>query len=331
MLFQPNRTLIICEMSQTYEGSYEVARRLVQAAIAANADAIKFQVFAADELSTTDYKHYDLFKRLEFTGEQWGNLIKQAHDGHILAFADVFGLASAQILLEQGIDGFKIHSTDIKNTPLLEYLAKTNKPLFLSTGGSYEEEIKKALSVLQSNNAAEVILMHGFQSYPTLVEHTNLYKIKALATTFNLPVGFADHIDGDHDLRYDLCTMAMGMGVRVLEKHITLERLLKMEDYESALNPTDFKKFVERVRQLDQAFGLETTTVSESETAYRQVTKKHLVAGRDLAEGTVITETVIVMKRTAETYEFLDRDAILGKTLTQALKPDQVIRLEFLK
>ena len=106
MLIQKNKVTIVCEMSQTYEGKFDVASKLVGAAIDAKADAIKFQVFKADELGTKDYKHYDLFTSLEFTPEQWGDLIKQAQDGGILAFADVFGLESAQMLIEKNIDGY---------------------------------------------------------------------------------------------------------------------------------------------------------------------------------------------------------------------------------
>ncbi len=328
MLVQPDKVTIICEMSQTYEGKFEVASKLVQDAITAKADAIKFQVFKADELGTKDYKYYDLFTSLEFDALTWGKLVDQAHAGGILALADVFGLDSAKMLVEINIDGFKIHPTDIKNPPLLKFLAKTGKPLLLSAGGSHKEEIEKALQILRNNNAGEIVLMHGFQSYPTLVEHTNLNKMKLLQETFNLPVGFADHIDGDHELRYDLCTMALGMGARVLEKHITVDRKLKMEDYESALDPADFTKFVARIRELEKAFGEKTFDLTKPEEVYRKGTKKHVVAAIDLSAGADITEENIFMKRTTEEYQFLDREDVVGKKLVSALKKDQVIKLE---
>jgi len=331
MLIQKNKVTIVCEMSQTYEGKFDVASKLVGAAIDAKADAIKFQVFKADELGTKDYKHYDLFTSLEFTPEQWGDLIKQAQDGGILAFADVFGLESAQMLIEKNIDGFKIHPTDIKNPPLLEFLAKSGKPLMLSVGGSHGEEIEKAISILNENGAKEVVLMHGFQSYPTLVEHTNLNKMSLFKDDFGLPVGFADHVDGDHSMRYDLCAMALAMGASVLEKHITLDRKLKMEDYESALDPNDFKDFVERMRSLETAFGKKNFELTDPEKEYRKGTKKHIIASKDLEKGTVVSEGDIFMKRTAEEYEFLDREDVVGKTLSEEIKKDRVIKLENLK
>lgn len=328
MLAKNNRTFIICEMSQTYEGSFEIASKLVQAAIIAQADAIKFQVFVAAELATEDYKHFKLFNKLEFKKEQWGRLIDQAHVGGILALADVFGIQSAQMLADLNIDGFKIHSTDIKNFPLLQFLAKTGKPLILSTGGSYDQEIGKAIVFLKDKGVDEIVLMHGFQSYPTLVEHTNLNKLIYLQKKYGLPVGFADHIDGDHILHYDLCSVAMGLGACVLEKHITLDRSLKMEDYESALNPLDFRDFVARVRLLDSAFGVKTGELSDPEKVYRQNTKKHIVAAVELHRGQIIKEEDIAMKRTAEEYDFLDREMIIGKKVGEDIKPNQVIRLE---
>jgi len=329
-MLQPSKTFVVCEMSQTYEGSFEVASRLVQAAVEAKSDAIKFQVFKASELATPDYKHFGLFSRLELPPQQWGVLIDQAHQGSIRALADVFGIKSAQMLLEQKIDGFKIHPTDIKNIPLLIFLAKSGKPLLLSVGGSYPDEITLAIATLRKNGASEIILMHGFQSYPTLVEDANLNKMVLLHQTYGLPVGFADHIDGDHMVRYDLCALAMGLGARLIEKHITVDRALKMEDYESALNPSEFKEFVGHIRALDNAFGSASLNLSKAEEAYRKVTKKHIVAARNLPAGTLVSESDIAMKRTAEEYDFQNQEDILGKKTRQEIAKDRVIRLEFL-
>lgn len=331
MLVKNSGITIICEMSQTYEGSFDVASALVDAVIKAKADAIKFQVFGADELATSEYKHYELFKKLEFSKEQWGKLIHQAHKGGILGLADVFGIKSAQMLIEMNIDGFKIHPTDVKNVPLLKFLAQSGKPLLLSAGGSHKEEIEKALNILKENGAKEIVLLHGFQSYPTLVEDTNLNKMKLLKETFGLPVGFADHIDGDHKLKFDLCILAMGMGARVLEKHITLDRAKKMEDYESALDPDVFIEFVVRMRELEKAFGEESFAFSEAEKKYRKGTKKHIVAACDIEANTRIASEDIFMKRTNEEYSFQEIEDIVGKTILKPVKKDRVIKLENLK
>lgn len=328
MLIYKDKIAIICEIAQTYEGSFAIAEQLVQAAIAAEADAVKFQVFTADELAAPDHKHYQLFKKLELSPEQWQQLIGRAHAGGILAMADVFGITSAKMLLSLGIDGFKIHSTDIKNTPLLEFLSQSNKPLLLSIGGSTRGEIEKAVAVLQKSAKNEIVLMHGFQSYPTLAEHTNLNKIKLLQKSFNLPVGFADHIDGDHKLKFDLCAIALGAGAKVLEKHITLDRKLRMEDYESALDPTVFKEFVAHIRQLERSLGEESFNLSVAEQTYRDGTKKHVVAARDLPSGSKINSGDVRMKRTSEEYQFQAMEDIIGRTLIKPVSADRVIKFE---
>lgn len=328
MLIDKSKTTIICEISQTYEGSFDIAAKLVQAAIAAKADAVKFQIFTADQLATPDYKYYQLFKKLELSQEQWKKLIEQAHAGGLMAVADVFGIASAKMLLAQGIDGFKIHPTEIKSAPLLEFLAQTKKPLLLSVGGSTREEIQKAIDILQKSKAGEIVLMHGFQSYPTLVEDANLNKIKLLQKNFNLATGFADHIGGDHELKFDLCALALGAGVKVLEKHITLDRKLKMEDYESALDPDVFKEFVEYIRELEKSLGEESFGLSAAEKRYRAGTKKHVVAARDLPSRSKISPADIVMKRTTEEYQFQEIEDIVGRTLIKPVPTDRVIKFE---
>ena len=328
MLIQSGKTTIICEAAQTYEGSFEIASRLVQAAVTIKADYIKFQIFKVHELVTRGNKHYKLFSSLELRPEQWERLIRQAHEGGIFMLADVFGVGSAKMLLARGIDGFKIHATDIRNNKLLIFLARSGKPLLLSVGGTHREEIEDAVTLLKKHNATEVILLHGFQSYPTLLSDTNLNKLSVLQHTFGLPVGFADHIGGDHQLRYDLCALAVGMGAAVIEKHITIERALKMEDYESALNPSDFREFIDRIRELDTAYGKKTFDLQNAEILYREATQKHIVAARDLPAGVVIHETDIAMKRTAEIYPFQKLSSIVNAVLRKNLKKDQVIRTE---
>lgn len=331
MLLKKDKIMIICEASQTYEGSFEVAEKLVKLAIEVRADAIKFQIFKTEELATSNYQHYKLFKKLELEPAQWKKLIDLAHQGGILFLADVFGIDSAKILVKLGIDGFKIHATDIKNIPLLEFLARTKKSLILSVSGSHKDEIEKAINILKKGGAKEIILHHGFQSYPTLVEDTNLNKIKLLQNEFGLPVGFADHIAGDHELKFDLCFIALGLGAKIIEKHITLDRALKMEDYESALDPSVFKQFVSQLRELEKSLGKETFNLSLAEEKYRLATKKHIVATCDLKSGSKINFHHLAMKRTGKNYQFQNIEEIVGKELIKSVKKDEIIKLENLK
>ncbi len=326
-------TYIICELSQTHEGDFSLAKKLVKAASEAKADAVKVQVFTADELAVPTYKYYKLFQKLEWSKEIWKDLLDYAHKNNVELLADVFGEDSLDMLSEIGIDGIKIHATDIRNKSLLKKVAEKNISTMLSIGGAEKEEVEQALSILNnSKRETPVILMHGFQSYPTLVEHTKLEKMRFFKDTFRLPVGFADHIDGDHALNFALCSAAIGMGAKVIEKHITIARSLKMEDYESALSPDTFITFVSQMRALDQAMGEYSDSVSSIEMDYRRMTRKHVVALQPIKSGTVISEKDVVLKRSDATNAVpSDLDEVIGKKADKDYVIDEVLIASDLK
>ncbi len=326
-MFSPDRTFVICEQSQTHEGDIGLARLLIKAASAARADAVKFQTFTADELAVPAYKHYSLFKKLEWTVEQWKTLVAECHCLGLKAMADVFGIHSARMLASIGIDAIKIHATDIRNRPLLEELSSMDVPLLLSSGGAYLKEMKEAVWILRSGRKASrpLILIHGFQSYPTKIENTNLLKMKYFGDKLGLPYGFADHIDGDHCQNFSLCAMAIGMGACVVEKHITVDRALKMEDYESALDPKGFIDFVAKIRELDAAKGNSVDTLLPVEEDYRRMTRKHVVALRLVVKGSTLEAGDVALKRAATDAEPMDLELVLGKKVLRDILPHEAI------
>ena len=326
-MFSSDRTFVICEQSQTHEGDLGLAKLLIKAAAVAQADAVKFQTFTADELAVPSYKYYPLFKKLEWSTPQWKELIDESHRCGLKAMADVFGGASAQMLTSIGIDALKIHATDIRNRPLLEELAGMDVPLLLSAGGSHIKEMKEALRVLglKGKKGRPLVVMHGFQSYPTLIEHTNLLKMKLFGDALGLPYGFADHIDGNHHQKLSLCAMAMGMGACVIEKHITVSRILKMEDYESALDPTDFVEFVAKVRELDQAKGIAVDELIPVEENYRKATRKHVTATRGISKGDMISAKDVALKRSHTEFLPADIDQIIGRRMVRDVEVNEVV------
>lgn len=300
-------------------GDIELARTLLRAAAAAKADAVKFHVFMADELAVPSYRYYGLFKRLEWTRDQWKSLIDQGHSLGLEVIADVFGLGSALMLQEIGIDVIKIHATDIRNKPLLEHFASIDLPLLLSAGGARLEEMTEAVRVLRSRGlpGRALVLMHGFQSYPTLIEHTNLRKMKYFGDSLGLPYGFADHIDGEHVQNFSLSAAAVGMGAVVLEKHITIDRSRKMEDYESALDPAGFTEFVDKVRDLEKALGRAEDVLLPVESDYRKSARKHVVALQALCAGQTISASDVALKRVDVAENPVDLDKVIGRKLVR--------------
>ncbi|PIP67264.1 MAG: hypothetical protein COW93_01105 [Parcubacteria group bacterium CG22_combo_CG10-13_8_21_14_all_41_9] len=316
---------IICEIAQAHSGSFSVAKKLIKSASIAGADAIKFQIVYPDELLVTNHDSYGLFSKTAFTDAQWRELFHLSRSVGLKIFADVFGKKSLALLSKNNIDGFKIHSTEIKNSSLIKQIAAQKKLILLSTSGSTLKEIQKALSILRQGKN-EVVLLHGFQGYPTSVEDTNLRKIIALQKKFHMPTGFADHISGGSAYKNDICLMALAIGCSVLEKHMTLDRKKKGYDYYSSLNPDEFNQFVERVRAMESALGSVSLSMTAPEKIYRISSKKHVVASRDLCSGHIIAEDDIVMKRTKEKYPFQEPESIIGKKSLIPIIKDSVIK-----
>jgi sialic acid synthase SpsE len=328
-MFSGSKTFIICELSQTHEGSLSLAKMLVKAAAEAKTDAVKVQVFTADELATPSYKHYTLFKQLEWPDISWKELIDFSHQCGVKIFADVFGCDSMIMLTRNGIDGFKIHGTDMRNTRLLKCLADIDFPCLLSIGGGTIDEARKALSIInEKGRKSPIVLMHGFQCYPTLVGDTNLNKMRYFKDKLGLPVGYADHIDGDHPLNFGLCAAAIGMGAVVIEKHITISRTLKMEDYESALSPEGFVEFVAMIRELDSAMGLYSEEMSVVEENYRKATRKHVVAAVSLKAGQIIKEEDLILRRADSDKITSDLTDVVGKKANRDYEVNDVILVE---
>lgn len=340
MSSDPDSLVIIAEAAQGYEGDPGLARALVRAAAGAGADALKLQLVYAAELCTPDYKHHALFRSLEMADEVWHGLARYARENKIGLMLDVFGSRSLALAVGVGAAAVKIHSTDMSNIGLLQEVAASPAPfVLLSTGGCSREEVAEALAVLA---AKDVVLLHGYQGYPTPLEANQVGRLAALqaiaaASGRSRParLGFADHVPANDPLRFTLAATALGLGARVLEKHITLAQAMKMEDHESALNPDEFARFVTTMRQCMHALAPGTADapdfgMHESEHTYRAKTRKHVVALRALAAGTVITPDMVGLKRTSAECVVSDLREVYGRRLARdvpaasAITPDVI-------
>ena len=161
------------------------------------------------------------------------------------------------------------------------------------------EEIERAIEIIKKEGVEDIILMYGYQNYPTKPEKTNLLLLKTLKEKFDLPVGYADHTDGSTQLAIYLPIMTIPMGADVIDKHITLDRSMKGADYQAAINCADLKKFIENVRLIEKAMGDgKRKEFTEEEKEYRTKVKKSIVAARDIKIGDCISRKDIEYKRT---------------------------------
>ena len=321
---------IIAELAQGYEGSAAQAALLVKAALNAGADAVKLQLVYADDLATADYEHYRLFGTLEMPDEIWVELRGVARSGGIGFYLDVFGARSLALAEQIGVDGVKVHSTDMANAGLIAAIARSAVPqVLLSVGGCSMAEIDEALSAI---GGKEAVLLLGFQGYPTPIEANQVRRLGSLITRHGdrakTRFGFADHADPDEDLALMMPAAALGAGATVFEKHLTLAQTLKLEDHESALNPDQFARFsaalracavaLGEVREGDAFFGMHAT-----EKVYREKTRKHVVAAGDLAAGGVIKAADVVLKRSTSRAPLFDAGAAIGRRLRHDIAAGQ--------
>jgi sialic acid synthase SpsE/spore coat polysaccharide biosynthesis protein SpsF (cytidylyltransferase family) len=328
-LFGGARVVVVAELAQSYEGSYEDAGALVRAAASADADAVKFQIFQADELAVPGYEYYDLYRKLELSEAQWGALFALARERSLLPMADVFGVATCAMLDRLDVAAYKVHAADMRNLVLLDAVGRTGRPVLLSCGGSTYGEMAEAVGTLQRAGSREVCLLHGFQDSPTKPEDTRFFGLAALRTAFGLPVGYADHIDGEHELARHWPLLALTAGARVIEKHFTLRRADQKEDYVSALNPDEFAEMVRHLRTAEAALGREDFDLSAAEAAYRRGFRKRVVAARDLPAGHRVGASDVVLKRAPGEGLFDPRD-VIGQTVRRAVAANTPLGAEAL-
>lgn len=325
MIFSGKKVFIIAEMANSHEGILKNAKKIVIAAAESGADAIKFQKFFADELAEPNHEYYSLYKKLEMTSTEWRKLISFAKSKKLKIFVDIFGIKSAKQISKFNVDGFKLHSSDVGNPKLLQFLAKEKKSILLSVAGCLPYEIHTALDILQ-RTPKQIILMHGFQGYPTKINDINLNRISELKRKYGKIVGLMDHISGNSDMALVIPLLGINMGAKVIEKHITLNRAEKGLDYYSALNPLEFKKLVLQIRQAEKAFGSKKLDLSKNEIIYRLQHKKNAVAKDFIKKGTKLSETMFEFKRTKTKQQPISFTDFEGQTTSSNIRKGQVLK-----
>jgi N-acetylneuraminate synthase len=343
------RVFIIAEAGVNHNGSLDVAKQLVDVAVEAEADAVKFQTFKAEnivtafapkasyQIKTTASKEtqLEMLKNIELSYESHLELLAYCKKKQIQFLSTAFDIESLLFLdKELSLPLFKISSGDITNGPLLLEFARARKPLILSTGMSTLGEVEQALSVIafgltdgntpswaafkkaylseagQSALREKVSLLHCTSLYPTSVEQVNLKAIETMRQSFNLPVGYSDHTDG-----ISIAIAAVARGAEIVEKHFTLDKNLAGPDHKASLEPFELKLMVDSIREVEAALGdgVKKPTISELDTL--NVARKSLVASSDLIQGQLIGEKNINILRPGTGKSPMQYWDILGKKI----------------
>lgn len=323
---------IIAELAQGFEGKPEQARLLMRAAANSGADAAKYQLVYADELATPDYKYYNLFKSLEMADAVWIGLVDYAVELNIELHLDVFGSKSLNLAEQIGVKTIKLHGTDISNIGLLNLVSQSSIPnILLGAGGAHASELKTALEILQNK---KVCVFAGFQGYPTPTDSNQICRVCIYSKTLskihpNVIIGFADHADPESQLNYALPAVALGAGATVFEKHLTLGKSMRLEDYEAALNPDEFSDFSRILKDCHDAFGgsqeSEDYSMSASEISYRKMIRRHVVTANDVDKDVALEPSDIVLKRTSSENFITDVNAVYEKVTNKFIPQNSAI------
>ena len=319
--------VVIAEMANAHEGSLAAARAIVETAAEAGVDAVKFQKFTADELLVRTHPRHEHFNQLEMPDAAWVELVDLARGLGLYVLADVFGQDSASLMRRLGVDGYKIHSSDMINHALIRQVAEYGRPVFLSCGGARQIEVIDAAQTVRRAGNDQIVLVHGFQNYPTRLEDTQLRRVQALAAQFGYPVGYADHVAGDSEWAVMLPLMAVAAGARVVEKHVTLDRSRKGIDYYSSAEPDELARLVRLLREAGTGLG-GAYVVTDGELKYLQEVKKLMVAARDLQAGALVQESMVMYKRAPSDVHPLKYADVAGRTLQVPRKANELLSLD---
>ncbi len=315
-----NKTLIIAEAGINHDGSFSQAAKLIEEAASSGADVIKFQIFEAEEFCSENSEFFDLFKSLELKEKEWIKLSKIAAKNQIVFTASVFGKNSADLLERTKAPFYKIASGDINNLPLLDYIAKKDRPIILSTGMSNLCDIESAINQININGNNKVALMHCVSNYPTKYDETNLQVIQTLKTTFDVPVGFSDHTIGPL-----LPALAVISGASIIEKHFTLDQKLPGPDHKLSLDPASFKAMVNNIRIAEKSIGNGIKSLTQGEKELKKLARRSITANEDINQGTILKENQLKIVRPGIGIEPKYLGIIKGRMLRKDVKKNQPI------
>ncbi|MFH1562471.1 MAG: N-acetylneuraminate synthase [Nitrospirota bacterium] len=321
---------VIAEAGSNHNRDFNQALKLIDVAVEAEADAVKFQTYSAEKLYSrkTPGKEgkesiLDLIKRIEMPREWHKDLADYCAEKEIIFLSTPFDLQAVDELEEVGILAYKIASFEITHLPLLEYAAKTGKPIILSTGMANLADIETALEVIYKQGNENVILLHCVVNYPARYEDLNLRAMETMRQAFQLPVGFSDHT---LEITSDIAAVALG--ACVIEKHFTLDRKLSGPDHPFALEPDELKAMVQSIRDTEKALGSPVKRQTKAEEEIFQSGRRGLVAACPIPEGTIITKEMIEVKRPGYGIPTKLMDVVIGREAKKDIEEDDILTWE---
>jgi N-acetylneuraminate synthase len=325
---------VIAEAGVNHNGDLAAAKRLIDVAAEAGADSVKFQTFKAEESVTaqaplapyqrrndaTATSFLQILKRLELPPGSFRGLMRHAERRGILCFSKPAWLGGVDELEAAGAPLYKIGSGDVTFHSLLRRVARTGKPVILSTGMATIEEIREALELLRAGGASELAILHCITSYPVDFQHANLKAIETLRACFDIPVGYSDHTTGT-----EAAVAAVALGACIVEKHFTLDRGLPGPDHKASLEPEELASMIRQIRNVEKALGHGRKELAECERENVRVVRKSLVAARDILRGETLRDEDLGFKRPGTGLPEKRRPVFVGRRAARDIAKDELM------
>lgn len=330
------KTFIIAEAGVNHNGKVDLAMQLVDKAVEAGADCVKFQTFITEnemvkdaekaeyqKNSTGDTENeFEMVKKLELSFEEFRQIKAYCEQKNILFLSTPFDLDSIDFLDSLDIFCWKIPSGEITNLPYLIKIAKTKRDIIMSTGMCELDEVRQAVRILEENGAGKITLLHCNTEYPTPYEDVNLQAMDTLHKEFQLEIGYSDHTSG-----IEVPIAAVARGAAVIEKHFTLDRNMEGPDHKASLEPNELKKMIISIRNIEKALGSGEKKPSNSEKKNISVARKSIVAKKAIRKGEQFTEENLAVKRPGTGISPMRWNEIVGLYAKKDYSEDEQISL----
>ena len=338
-LYVVDKVFIIAEAGVNHNGSLELAKKMIDVAADAGADAVKFQTFKAEALvaksaKKADYQitntgnkeetQFEMIKKLELDHKAHIELLTYCKSKDIMFLSSPFDLESIDSLYSLNLPIFKIPSGEIDNLPYLRKIGGLNKKVILSTGMSTLSDIENALSILAKAGTARenITILHCNTEYPTPMVDVNLKAMLTIKEAFKVNIGYSDHTLG-----IEVPIAAVAMGAQIIEKHFTLDKNMDGPDHRASLEPEELKSMVAAIRNIELALGDGVKQLSNSEAKNKPVARKSIVARAVIKKGEIFTAYNLAIKRPGSGISPISWDEILGKKATYDFAVDELILL----
>jgi N,N'-diacetyllegionaminate synthase len=335
-LMKKKGVFIIAEAGVNHNGDLELARKLIESAADAGADAVKFQTFKAEKMVSrfaqkAEYQRFttgddssqlEMLKTLELDEVTHRDLIIHCRSRDIMFLSSPFDLESIELLHSLGLEIFKIPSGEITNLPYLRKIGRLGKKVILATGMCDLGEIEDALNVLVKAGTllGQIAVLHCNTEYPTPMEDVNLKCMQTIAQAFKVRVGYSDHTLG-----IEIPAAAVALGASIIEKHLTLDRSLPGPDHKASLVPQEFKAMVQAIRNIEKALGDSEKKPTASEIKNKSIARKSIVAAKDIRKGEVFSEKNLTVKRPGNGISPMRWDEVIGNIAMKNYKVDEPI------